>query len=254
MRNPWLRLYRSSLHNPKIVTLSDRQHRAWHNCMLIADDHGRLPSLRDIAVHLRMTAAEAEQIIIELVEAQLIDAEVQSDGSRFYHMHDWSEHQYVSDSSTQRSRKCREKKKNDGSQQDATLQQRPSNGDATPPDTESETESEKLTTTSRIAAREARRDVKINLKIGSEGRAPRKRASLDVIARHAEGLGVNVAELREVVAKNRPDNPVAYFRSLCVKRLSVVVPQVRHEVISAALGGDSSATKILYGAILEGAT
>ena len=38
MSNQWIRLYREALHDPKIVTLSDRQHRVWVNFLLMADD------------------------------------------------------------------------------------------------------------------------------------------------------------------------------------------------------------------------
>jgi len=88
-KNPWIRLYRESLHDPKIVVLSDRQHRAWHNCLLIADDTGTLPAIRDIAVHMRMSVTDAEQMLVDLVEAELIDAAMLS-GSRTYRMHGWA--------------------------------------------------------------------------------------------------------------------------------------------------------------------
>lgn len=109
--NPWVRLYRAALHNPKIVTLSDRQHRAWHNCLLIAGDDGVLPALRDIAVHMRVTASEAEQLVCELVEAQLIDPTTSPTGERRYTMHDWNVHQYVSDHSANRVKKYRDRRK-----------------------------------------------------------------------------------------------------------------------------------------------
>ncbi len=133
-KNPWIRLYRESLHDPKIVTLSDRQHRAWHNCLLIADDTGKLPPIRDIASDMRVSITDAEQILIDLVEAELIDAEM-LDGARTYRLHGWAKRQYVSDSSTERSRKHRAKKP-------ATAMQRCSDATVTPPDTDSESETD----------------------------------------------------------------------------------------------------------------
>jgi hypothetical protein len=134
--NPWIRLYREALHDPKIVTLGDRQHRAWHNALLIADDTGKLPSMRDIAVHMRVTVTEAEQLICDLVEAELIDAEMQKGGGFAYRMHSWEKRQYVSDSSTERVRKHRARK------QRATAVKRFSNGDVAPPDTDAESETD----------------------------------------------------------------------------------------------------------------
>jgi hypothetical protein len=128
-------LYRESLHDPKIVTLSDRQHRAWHNCLLIADDNGKLPAMRDIAVHMRVTVPDAEQIICELVEAELIDVDMMK-GVRVFTMHGWSARQYVSDSSTGRVKKFRQRKR------DETAMKRFSNDEVTPPDTETDPESD----------------------------------------------------------------------------------------------------------------
>lgn len=134
-KNPWIRLYRESLHDPKIVTLNDRQHRAWHNCLLMANDDGVLPPLRDIHVHMRTTPAEAEQLICELVEAELVDVEMLK-GARTYSMHGWSKRQYLTDSSAERTRKYRAKKKA------VTSRGSHGDGDVTPPDTEADTDSE----------------------------------------------------------------------------------------------------------------
>lgn len=109
-KQPWLRLYRSSLHNPKIVTLSDRQHRAWHNCLLISDNNGVLPSPRDIATHMRMTMTEAEQLICELVEAGLIDP-VMAGSRHSYVLHDWTDHQHPSDHSSSRMKNLRARRR-----------------------------------------------------------------------------------------------------------------------------------------------
>lgn len=111
MSAPWLRLYRSSLHNPKIVTLTDRQFRAWHNCLLITDDNGILPCMRDIAVHLRMSQTDAEQVVCELLEAGLLDVKVLDANLRIFSVHDWGEHQFTSDSSKERVERYRERRK-----------------------------------------------------------------------------------------------------------------------------------------------
>lgn len=134
-KQPWLRLYRSSLHNPKIVTLSDRQHRAWHNCLLISENNGALPQIRDIAIHMRMTASEAEQLVCELVEAGLVDP-VMIGNRPSYVMHDWNDHQQPSDHSATRVNRHRSKRRNG----DVTALKRSGNGTDTDTDTDSEVE------------------------------------------------------------------------------------------------------------------
>lgn len=115
--NPWIRLYRASLHDPKIVCLSDRVFRAWHNCLLIANDDGLLPSLRDISVHMRCTQTEAEQSINDLVEAQLVDPIVSPGQPIAFRMHDWEKWQRkwdVDRTNAERQKRARRKKKTAG--------------------------------------------------------------------------------------------------------------------------------------------
>ncbi len=147
-KQPWLRLYRDSLHNPKVVTLSDRQHRAWVNCMLMSDNDGYLPSLRDVAVHMRVTRADAEQLVCELVEAELIDPEMM-DGQRRYRLHDWQDHQAPSDNAAERMRNLREKRR---SEQVQNSSEREPNSYVTDSDPEEETDNNPYTCTD--AARE----------------------------------------------------------------------------------------------------
>lgn len=141
-KQPWLRLYRSSLHNPKIVTLSDRQHRAWHNCLLISDNNGALPQIRDIAIHMRMTASEAEQLVCELVESGLVDP-VMIGNRASYVLHDWTDHQHPSDHSSGRMKNLRSRRR-DGV---VTARDRHGDGsvlksDATDTDTDTDSEVE----------------------------------------------------------------------------------------------------------------
>lgn len=141
MKNQWIRLYRAALHNPKIVTLSDRQHRAWHNCLLMAGDSGALPSMRDIAVHMRVSVPDAMQLVNELVEAGLIDAESLS-GPTTFKMHQWGNWQYVSDTSKERTRKYRKRRKEINGDGVVTSQERQRDNGVTPPDTDTDTDSE----------------------------------------------------------------------------------------------------------------
>lgn len=114
MSQPWIRLYRSSLHNPKLVCLPDRVFRAWHNCLLIADDDGTLPSMRDISVHMRCTATEAEQLVAELVEAHLVDPIVSASHPVSFRMHGWGKWQRKWDcdpTNAERQKRARQKKR-----------------------------------------------------------------------------------------------------------------------------------------------
>lgn len=112
--NPWIRLYREALHDPKLVCLTDRQHRAWHNCLLISDDTGTLPALRDVASHMRMSVVDATALLVDLVEAELIDADVMSGPVTVYRLHGWATRQYTSDASKERVKRYRERRKQSG--------------------------------------------------------------------------------------------------------------------------------------------
>lgn len=222
-RKPWVRLYRESLHNPKIVTLSDRLHRVWHNCLLIADDAGRLPSMRDIACHLRMTIPEAEQSILDLVEAGLIDADAMS-AERVYTLHDWGTHQYVSDLSTERVRKYREKSK---TARNETAMKRFSNDDETPPDTDTDTENN-LTTVEQDAARDQKFDFKNLIGKGRRGVKPRLKA-------RAEGLGLPADDLELRATAEHIENPSGMFRHLCVEHMRRQLPLASTATLKAAM-------------------
>lgn len=230
MSNPWIRLYRASLHSPKIVTLSDRQFRAWHNCLLIADDAGVLPSLRDIAVHMRTTVTEAEQLVCELVEAQLIDPSVMADGKRTYTMHDWSQHQHKSDDVAERMRRHREKKRNG----DVTVTS--PNVTCSVPESESYSDTDTdtdLVSSQPVAARTRPEETKLRFDIGSAKTKTTKKGKGDYIRERAEGLGLPVDELWAKSASKK--KPAAYFTTLCVDKLRSLHPIIDEKLIRDAL-------------------
>jgi hypothetical protein len=84
-----------------------------------------------LQVKLGVTKDQLKAIQSSLLRVKLIDEKYQPIG--------WDERQFVSDNSSVRSRKLREKSK---VKQDATTLQRCKNVSATPPDTETETETE----------------------------------------------------------------------------------------------------------------
>lgn len=229
MKNPWIRLYREALHNPKVVTLNDRQHRAWHNCMLIADDAGQLPKWRDMACHMRMTVQEVEQVICELVEAGLIDIEGFGP-DRVFKLHDWQEHQYVSDNSTERVRKFRNKSK---TATDETATKREGNVSETPPEQSrayTETDSESIAPPLAPVRGSGFKHVG-DLGLGSRGVSPR-------LKERAEGLGLPIDELMQRATAPDVKTPNAMFRHLAVEKLHRKLPLAKKELLAAALTKD----------------
>jgi len=119
----WLRLWVSTLDNPKVQALPAGIFKAWVNCLcLVRSNDGILPESDATSFRLRVTTRQWEKWKNCLVQAGLID--VAEDGT--CRMHDWNQHQYVSDGSTERVRKHREKQRRGVS----------GNVSETPPDTE----------------------------------------------------------------------------------------------------------------------
>lgn len=104
---PWFRFYAETLSDPKVQRLSPELFKAWVNLLCLASQNdGSLPSVDDIAFHLRLSASQAAQQLDDLVLAGLID--IMPDGA--LQPHNWHVRQYASDSSTERVRKHREKR------------------------------------------------------------------------------------------------------------------------------------------------
>lgn len=146
----WLRLYVNTLDNPKVQGLPGGTFKAWVNCLCLARiNDGILPSVEVISFRLRCSTRQAEQWRDDLTRRKLID--VMPDGAS--RMHNWDQHQYVSDGSTERVRKHREKQRLAVS----------GNVTVTPPDTEqiqnrteTDSETEKNPETPRAEVRSIR--------------------------------------------------------------------------------------------------
>src|SRR5690606_29156243 len=116
--------------DPKVQRLPAALFKVWVNILCIASRHGgKIPS-DDLAFLLRMDEGPAVDAVAKLVDAGLIDG-----AGGGLEPHNWSSRQYKSDSSAERVKKLREKRKGNGA----------CNGDVTanvtPPDTETETDS-----------------------------------------------------------------------------------------------------------------
>jgi hypothetical protein len=126
----WFRYYVETLDNRKIQELPGNTHKMWCNFMCLCRAYdGYLPEPETMAFRLRLSVPKVLKWRDELVALRLVD---QAPDGRFT-MHDWNEHQYVSDCSTPRVKKHRQKRERNVS------------GNA--PDTDTDTDTEQKQTT-----------------------------------------------------------------------------------------------------------
>lgn len=129
MANPWFRLYSEFAHDPKIQMLPEAMQRRYVMLMCLRCSE-TLETLHEteIAFQLRLSEAELIETKNLFISKKFIDKQ--------WNLLNWDKRQFVSDSSTMRVRKYRDKKKQD-SNDDETLQKRLSNAIDTDTDTES---------------------------------------------------------------------------------------------------------------------
>jgi hypothetical protein len=128
MANPWFRLYSEFAHDPKIQMLPEAMQRRYVMLMCLKCSE-TLETLHEteIAFQLRLSEAELIETKQLFVSKNFIDKQ--------WNLLNWDKRQFVSDSSTMRVRKYRDKKKQP-SNADETLQKRQSNAIDTDTDTE----------------------------------------------------------------------------------------------------------------------
>lgn len=132
MAKPWFRLYRALVDNPKAQRLRPDLFKAWINILCCTEDDGSLPSVTDLCFKLRKSEAIVSKWISELSDAGfIVDNKA----------HDWAEHQFRSDVSTERVKRFRERST-----------QRSGNAERNAPDTDTDTDTEKK----RVEAAQAR--------------------------------------------------------------------------------------------------
>lgn len=106
-KNSWFRFYNNVVDNPKVQLLDGDLIKDWVNLLCLASRNGGwLPEIEVIAFALRCSEDDAQSKINILVRAVLFDY---VDGR--CRPHDWSDWQYVSDHSTDRSAASRARKK-----------------------------------------------------------------------------------------------------------------------------------------------
>ncbi len=142
MANPWFRLYSEFAHDPKIQMLPEAMQRRYVMLMCLKCSE-TLETLHEteIAFQLRLSEAELIETKQLFVSKNFIDKQ--------WNLLNWDKRQFVSDSSTMRVRKYRDKKKQP-SNANETLQKRQSNAIDTDTDTESN-KKEKKTLGKRLA-------------------------------------------------------------------------------------------------------
>ena len=95
----WFRFYGDAINDPKVLKLSDRLHRVWVGLLCIAsqNDDGKLPSMEDCALMLRLQTERMAEALVSLVGAGLLDRDETG-----LSPHNWASRQYKSDGSAER--------------------------------------------------------------------------------------------------------------------------------------------------------
>lgn len=233
----WFRFYDDVLDDPKVQRLSPHLFKTWMNLLCLASKHnGKLPSNDDIAFCLRMSVQDAAQHVDDLILASLID--IDSNGSKS--PHNWSGRQYASDSSAERMKKHRAKKRDGVS--DVTRDAIESESD-----TDTDTESPDLPS-SRVAARANEKHDQgiLNNFVGR-----RQDGRHEKIVRRAEGLGAPVDDLTSRLNEHKPKNRSAYFTTLCVEWFQRRLPGLEEQVIRDALWGTDDQYKVVMGMMVH---
>jgi hypothetical protein len=107
MNNPWFRMYRDVINDPKVMKLPEATRWHWVACLCVASGNGGvLPASVDLAFALRMTEQRVAALVAELHRAGLLD---KIEGG--FAPHNWEGRQYKSDNSTMRVQKHRNKVK-----------------------------------------------------------------------------------------------------------------------------------------------
>ncbi len=244
----WFRFYDEVLNDRKVQRLSPHLFKTWVNLLCLASKSGgKLPCDDDIAYDLRISVHDASQQVEDLILAGLIDIGPRGERTP----HNWSNRQYVSDSSAERTRKYREnrKKKSSDVTPDVTVTVQNQSQNRKEEDSPS---SSTLPYTARgeVPKREEQGfDSGLAKGKGEDGKAK----TLDTLTRRAEGLGLPVEDLTAVVNDVRPRNRSAYFTKLCVNRLQPLLPRIPEAVIRDALWGKQPAYGVVCEALLVGA-
>lgn len=104
----WFRVHDDLVDDPKVQRLDPPLFKALINLWcLTSANHGVLPPIEETAFKLRMKPQKVQRVLTELRAVGLIDEDER--GAR---PHNWDERQFISDVSTSRVKRCRERRRN----------------------------------------------------------------------------------------------------------------------------------------------
>lgn len=137
----WFRFYDEALDDPKVQRLRPELFKAWVNILCMASRNKgnvtrNVTAKQDVAFHLRCTEGQAETTVLELLACGLLVRD-----KEWLRPYNWDTRQYVSDTSNQRVKAHRERKRNANCNVTGDVTEAP---DVTPPETEPETETDKI--------------------------------------------------------------------------------------------------------------
>lgn len=119
----WFRIYDDVINDPKVLRLPEAMRWHWVAVLCVASKNdGEMPSIDDVALHLRMNKHKAAAVLAGLHNAELLDKTETG-----FVPHNWNGRQYKSDVSTPRVKRFRERERNVSE---------------TPPETEADTEAD----------------------------------------------------------------------------------------------------------------
>jgi hypothetical protein len=120
----WFRMYVETMDDPKVMQLDPKVFRAWVVCLCLAKEgnagYGVIPPASVVAFKLHVSESAARKWLEELTERGLID--VSESGAT---PHNWNGRQYVSDVSTSRVQRFRNKQIAVSGNANETFQKRP---------------------------------------------------------------------------------------------------------------------------------
>lgn len=137
MKKGWFRYYREAVYDPKIRMLEDKTHRFWIDCLCLVDEEtGELPPLKEIAIVTKKHLKSCEKVAEKLTKIGIFSHKFCSKNPEKvvgYFVTAWTKRQYKSDSSTERTRKHKAQKKQEGNVPETPPEYRIQNTDNKPP-------------------------------------------------------------------------------------------------------------------------
>jgi len=121
----WFRFYSEALDDPKVQRLPGDLFKAWVNLLCLAneqDERGTLPTVDDIAFRLRLDHQKAEDALLGLKRAGLLEVDAETDS---YVIHAWDKRQKKSDNVAERVTAHRQRNKQRSQNAPETIPQKP---------------------------------------------------------------------------------------------------------------------------------